>query len=127
LCTLYYASTQAKQLAKREHSLILTKNNRSFLPVGDISACKSSKYCILQLEHTAPCIKSRIKLKEVAKHDHSLILTKNDRNFHPVGDISTFKRPNYCILGAEHSTRCTMRRHKPNSTQTRSFVNYDEK
>jgi hypothetical protein len=64
--------------------------------------------------------------KQLAKRDHSLIMTKNDRNFLPVGDISTFKRLNYCILRAEHSARCTMRRHKPNSSQTRSFVNYDE-
>jgi hypothetical protein len=45
------------------------------------------------------------------------ILSKNDRNFLPVGDISTFKRPNYSILCAEHSARCTMLRHKQNNTE----------
>jgi hypothetical protein len=45
------------------------------------------------------------------------ILSENDRNFLPVGDISTFKRPNHCILCAEHSARCPMRRRKQNDSQ----------
>jgi hypothetical protein len=45
------------------------------------------------------------------------ILSENDRNFLPVGDIATFKRPKYCILCAEHIARCTMRRDKQNNSQ----------
>jgi hypothetical protein len=45
------------------------------------------------------------------------ILSENDSNFLLVGDISTFKRPNQCILCAELSARCTMRRHKQNDSQ----------
>jgi hypothetical protein len=39
------------------------------------------------------------------------------RNFLPVGDFSTFKRPNYCSLSAEHSARCITRRNEPNCSQ----------
>jgi hypothetical protein len=115
--TLYNASTQAKQLAKRDHSLIMTKNDRHFLPVGDIWTFKRPKYCILRLEHTARYMKSRIKPDKLANAVIRSILSTNDRNFHPVGDIATFKGPNDCILCAEHRARCTMRRHTQNNSQ----------
>jgi hypothetical protein len=63
--------------------------------------------------HAVPSVETRQKL---ANLDHSSISTKNNRNCHPVGDISTFKRPNYCILRAEHSARCINRRDKPNNS-----------
>jgi hypothetical protein len=45
-------------------------------------------------------------------------LTKNARNFRPVGGISTLKRPNHSILYAERSARQIKRRHKRHNWQT---------
>jgi hypothetical protein len=56
---------------KRDHSLIMTKNIRNFTPVGDIWTFKRPKHCILRMEHTARCIKSRIKPNKLAKRGHS--------------------------------------------------------
>jgi hypothetical protein len=50
---------------------ILKKNDRNFLPFGDISTFQRPKYCILRLEHTARCIKSRIKPNKLVKRGHS--------------------------------------------------------
>jgi hypothetical protein len=42
---------------------------------------------------------------------------KNDRNFLPVRHISMFRRPNCCIVCAEHSARCIKLRIIPNNSQ----------
>jgi hypothetical protein len=76
---------------------------------------KRPHYCILSAEHNAPCAKRRNNPNNPPKRDNSSILTKHDRNFLPGGDMSTFKRPNYCILCAEHSARCIKRRNKPHN------------
>jgi hypothetical protein len=55
--------------------------------------------------------------QRLAKLDHSSILTQNDRNFLSDWDISTFKRPNYCILRSERSARRIKLRNKPNDSQ----------
>jgi uncharacterized protein YbcV (DUF1398 family) len=55
--------------------------------------------------------------QQLAKRDHSSILTQNDRNWYPVLDISTFKLPSYCSLHVEHRARCTKRRNKPSHKQ----------
>jgi hypothetical protein len=51
-------------------------------------------------------LKASKQTSQLSKRDLSTILTKNDRTFLPVGDISTFKRPNLSILHAEQSARC---------------------
>jgi hypothetical protein len=55
--------------------------------------------------------------QELAKWDLSSFLSKNDRNFLPVEDISTFKRLNHSILRAQHGARCLKRRNEPNISQ----------
>jgi hypothetical protein len=55
--------------------------------------------------------------QQLAKRDHSSILTKDDRNFLPARDISTFKPPNDCILCAQHGARCITRRNNPNNSR----------
>jgi hypothetical protein len=65
--------------------------------------------------------------KQLIKHDHSSNWTKNDCNFLPVGGISSYKRPTYCILSVEHSARCIKRRNQQTTHKTRSCVDFDEK
>jgi hypothetical protein len=57
------------------------------------------------------------KIPITREFDHSLILAKNDRTFLPDEDISTFKRPNYCILRTKHSARLTKRQNKPDNSR----------
>ena len=52
-----------------------------------------------------------------ANSNHSSILTKIDRNFYPVRDISTFKRSFHSILHAKRSARVFQRRNKPRNSQ----------
>jgi hypothetical protein len=49
---------------------------------------------------------------------------KNGRNFHPDWDISTYKRPNYCILRSEHSAHRSMLRKKPKTSQNAILRRY---
>jgi hypothetical protein len=63
--------------------------------------------------------------QQLAKRDHPSILTKNDRNWYPVIDISTFKLPSYCILCAQHGARCITRRnnrHNSRNAITRRYL-----
>jgi hypothetical protein len=48
----------------------------------------------------------------------------NDRNFLPVGDLSTFKRPNKFFLRTDHSARCIMLRNEPKNTQNAIILRY---
>jgi hypothetical protein len=52
---------------------------------------------------------------------------KNGRNFHPDWDISTYKRPNYCILRSEHSAHRSMLRKKPKTSQNAILLRYFRK
>jgi hypothetical protein len=71
-------------------------------------------FCAQNVVHAVWSLETSLQL---AKLDHSSILTKNDNNFLPDWDISTFKCPNYCILCAEHSARRIILRNKPNNPQ----------
>jgi hypothetical protein len=65
--------------------------------------------------HADSCVET--SRTQQAKRENSTIWTINDRNFLPVFDISSCKRPHYCILLAEHSPRRIMLRHKPINSQ----------
>jgi hypothetical protein len=52
---------------------------------------------------------------------------KNGRNFHPYWDISTYKRPTYCIWRSEHSAHRSMLRNKPNNTENAILLRYCRK
>jgi hypothetical protein len=54
-------------------------------------------------------------------------LTKNVRNFLPVRDIPTYKRPTYCIRPAEHTARCTKHRNKPNNLPNAIIRRFERK
>jgi hypothetical protein len=95
----------------------LTTNARSFRPVGDISPFKPPNHSILHVEHSARQIKRRHKRNNSQIAIIRRFLTKTLSEFRPVGDISTFKRPNHSILYAERSARRNKRRHKRNNSQ----------
>jgi hypothetical protein len=59
LCTLYEASKQYQQLAKRDRSSILTKNDPNFLSALDISTFQPPNDSILCAQHGARCITRR--------------------------------------------------------------------
>jgi hypothetical protein len=77
--------------------LSLTKNDRNLLPVGDISTFKRRNHYILHAEHSARWGKRRNE----PNNSHNAIFRglwrQMSANFLPVGDISTFKRPNHSI------------------------------
>jgi hypothetical protein len=54
-------------------------------------------------------------------------LTKNDRNFLSVGESSTYKRRNYCMLSAEHSARSIKRRNQSNNSQNATIRRFGQK
>jgi hypothetical protein len=92
---------------------ILTKIDRNFHPVGDISTFKSLFYFILHAERSARLFQRRNYPWRSHKAIFRQILTKVDRNFHPVGDISTFKSIFYFIFHAECSARHFQCRNNP--------------
>jgi putative ribosome biogenesis GTPase RsgA len=96
----------------------LTKTLSESRPVGDISTFKRPNHSILYAERRARQIKRQHKRNNSQKAIIRRFLTKNARNFRPVGDISTFKRPNHSILYAERSARQIKRRHKRHNSQT---------
>jgi hypothetical protein len=55
--------------------------------------------------------------QQLAKCDHSSIVPKNNSIFLRDGDISTFKRPNYCISSAEQCARRMEPRNQTNNSQ----------
>jgi hypothetical protein len=55
------------------------------------------------------------------------MLTKNGRNFRPVGYISAFKRPNHYSLYTEHSARWIKCRIEPNMRQNAIFRRFWQK
>jgi hypothetical protein len=65
--------------------------------------------------------------RQLAKLDHSSILAKNDLNFLPDSDISTFKRRNYCIYAQNIVHVVLSVETSPTTRETRSFVDFKEK
>jgi hypothetical protein len=61
LCTLYEASKQYQQLAKRDYSSIFARNDHNCHPERHTSTFKLPNYCILRVEHGARCSKRRYK------------------------------------------------------------------
>jgi hypothetical protein len=125
--SILYAERSARRI-KFRHNLnnsqnaiirrFFTKNARNFRPVGYISTFKPSNHSILYAERSARQIKLRHKRNNSQTAIIRRVLTKTLSEFRPVGDISTFKRPNHSIVYAERSARRIKRRHKRNNSQT---------
>ena len=71
----------------------------------------------MRAERSARVFQRRKKAQKLANRNYTQILTKINRSFFPVCDISTFKRYFHCILRAERSARVFQRRNKPTHTQ----------
>jgi hypothetical protein len=54
-------------------------------------------------------------------------LDHNYCNFLSVGESSSYNRPNYCILRAEHSARSIKRRNQSNSSQNATIRRFGQK
>jgi hypothetical protein len=106
-------SRQAQQTAKYDHSSILTKNDRNFLLVGDISTFKRSFHSLVHAKCSARHHQRRSKPTFSQNAIFHPILTKIYCNFLYVGDMSTFKRSFHTLLHAKCSARFFQRRKKP--------------
>jgi hypothetical protein len=98
----------------------LTKNDRNFLLVGDISIFKRSFHSLLHAKRSARHFQRRYKPTFSQNAIFHPILTKIYCNVLYVGDISTFKLSFRSLLHAKCSARHYQRRHKPTFSKNAS-------